>query len=141
MIPGLLALLRALGTPNLSDLRKAGLDALKAALAERLMDQREAVITKALRRLEGDNDVAKLSSAATFTDKDGVDMSGRQYFVHQGIFSIARAIVPSGEIADLIRDDMFAAFGMEEADELLAGVTDGRTATDIIFNRMLEQAT
>jgi hypothetical protein len=138
-LSGLMALLRALGVPGLDALKKAGFEALKRALRAALVAQGERVQKKALARLKKDGVDAKLTQDGPFTDRDGVQMNGRQWFVHEALFAIPRTIM-GGTAADLaVRDDHFASWGLAEADTLLAGVTDPAQALTKVFDRLIEQ--
>src|SRR5689334_13433577 len=102
---GLLALLRVLGTPNLAELRKLGLEILKAEVRDRLSSQRMRITEKALERISGETDtIRSLTEKGPFTDPEGVSMTGKQYFVHQALYALIRVVVPSGGVADVIRD-------------------------------------
>ena len=138
MIPGLVLLLRALGTPALGQLREAGIDALNDALREKLQDRREAILIEALERLENDGDVVKLAQPGPFVDQDGVRMTGRQYFTHQALWAIPRTVL-GGVPSDILRDHEYQVWGHREADARLMGVTHGPSALAIIFDRLVEQ--
>jgi hypothetical protein len=135
-VTGIIALLRALGVAALDQLKQQGLPALMQALRAAMVLRRADILKKATARLKKDGDDAKLTSTESFTDRDGVVMNGRQWFVHQTLFAIPRALVGGGA-ADIIRDDTFAIWGLQEADTLLAGVTDPAVALQRVFDRIL----
>ncbi|HEU4754103.1 MAG TPA: hypothetical protein VFU47_13415 [Armatimonadota bacterium] len=139
-LSGLMGFLRALGVPGLGGLKQAGLQTLKSALRAAMEMEGARLQAVALHRIAGDGDVERLVQPGPFVDKDGVRMTGRQWFVHQALYAIPR-VVMGGEPADLIRDDHFAAWGLAEAETLLAGVTDGAEAVRRVWERFLKQLT
>lgn len=136
---GLMLILRTLGDPDIAGIRRMGLNTVKEAVAGKLREQRERLVLEAASRLDKDGNFAALSDSDTeFTDKDGVEMSGKQWFVHQALFAIPRVIM-SGDMADIIRDDHFAAWGMKDAHSILANEKDPIRAVGKIFDRLVEQ--
>lgn len=138
MIPGLLALLRALGVAQLDKLKQEGLEALKKALVLELTTKRDALTVKALSRLEDDVTALLAEGDSSWTDKDGVVMDKYQRFVHNALWAIQRTVL-GGTVSDVIRDDHFASWGSVKAKDLLEGVTTGKEAIDKVWDALIEQ--
>lgn len=139
-LSGLISLLRALKVSALDQLKLQGLGALKAALRAALSTQRVKILNKAVKRLVNDGTDKDMLEIGPFYDKDGMPMTGKEYFVHEALYAIARAARLPGVPADILRDDHFVSWGFIEAPSLVVH-TDVMANLDAVMERLIQQMT